>query len=155
MNNQSHETEETGKAFRAGITGMPLNLSDGPHKEITVVTTKQGPIEREFETIERLPGLSEPEAAYETGRALRCIASLLDQGNTPQEQAHLFLDGLTKSLIAAHLNGLHQPWGCRQTAELFIKANSHLSNHEKNDIRSSIVDYARRRPGTGTGTGKK
>jgi hypothetical protein len=68
------ETPETGVAFRAGVKGLPFSESSGPQPELHVQPdTEPGPNERHMETIERLPGLSDPLAAYEAGRALRMM----------------------------------------------------------------------------------
>lgn len=61
MSNMLRETEETGVAFRAGVRGLPFSTSTAPTPEVPVETdTLQGPIERSFELLERLPGLSDP-----------------------------------------------------------------------------------------------
>jgi hypothetical protein len=64
-------TVATSAAFRVGVKGMRYTEHPDPSFDIPVATDNSpGPNERHFETIERLPGLSDPEAAYETGRAL-------------------------------------------------------------------------------------
>jgi hypothetical protein len=68
------ETVATRAAFRAGVKGLRYTENPDPDFDIPVATdTVPGPNERHFETVERLPGLSDPEAAYEAGRALRMI----------------------------------------------------------------------------------
>jgi hypothetical protein len=58
----------TGAAFRAGVKGLRYTENPDPDFDIPVATdTAPGPNERHFETIKRLPGLSDPEAAYEAG----------------------------------------------------------------------------------------
>jgi len=60
----SKETAATGAAFRAGVKGLRYTEHPDPAFDTTVVTsTAQGPNERHFETMERLPGLSDPVAA--------------------------------------------------------------------------------------------
>jgi hypothetical protein len=72
-------TVATSAAFRVGVKGMRYTEHPDPSFDIPVATDNSpGPNERHFETIERLPGLSDPEAAYETGRALRMIGHILD-----------------------------------------------------------------------------
>jgi hypothetical protein len=64
------ETVATRAAFRAGVKGMRYTENPDPGFDIPVATdTVPGPNERHFETVERLPGLSDPEAAYEAGAA--------------------------------------------------------------------------------------
>ena len=66
------ETVATRAAFRAGVKGLRYTENPDPGFDIPVATdTVPGPNEGHFETVERLPGLSDPEAAYEAGRALR------------------------------------------------------------------------------------
>jgi len=73
------ETAATGAAFRAGVRGLRYTEHPDPAFDMAVVTNKaQGPNERHFETMERLPGLSDPVAAYEAGRALRMIGHIMD-----------------------------------------------------------------------------
>ena len=73
------ETAATGAAFRAGVRGLRYTEHPDPAFDMAVVTNKaQGPNERHFETMERLPGLSDPVAAYEAGRALRMIGHSMD-----------------------------------------------------------------------------
>jgi hypothetical protein len=71
------ETVATRAAFRAGVKGLRYTENPDPDFDIPVATdTLPGPNERHFETVERLPGLSDPEAAYEAGRALRMIGHI-------------------------------------------------------------------------------
>lgn len=78
------ETPETGVAFRAGVKGLPFNEFSGPQPELHVQPgAETGPNERHMETIERLPGLSDPLAAYEAGLALRMIGYMFDQQGSP------------------------------------------------------------------------
>jgi hypothetical protein len=66
------ETVATRAAFRAGVKGLRYTENPDPDFDIPVATDNTpGPNERHFETVVRLPGLSDPEAAYEAGRALR------------------------------------------------------------------------------------
>ncbi len=71
----TREPDATRAAFRAGVKGMRYTEHPDPAFDLPVMTdAPQGPNERHFETIERLPALSDPEAAYEAGRALRVPA---------------------------------------------------------------------------------
>ena len=91
----TQETVATRAAFRAGLKGMRYTENPDPGFDIPVATDNvPGPNERHFETIERLPGLSDPEAAYEAGRALRMIGHILDSQNSPVEHGRHFLSQL-------------------------------------------------------------
>ena len=77
------ETVATRAAFRAGVKGMRYTENPDPDFDIPVVTdTSPGPNESHFKAIERLPGLSDPESAFETGRHLAAWLGL-----TPQEHS--------------------------------------------------------------------
>ena len=78
------ETAATRAAFRAGVKGMRYTENPDPVLDIPVVTDRPpGPNERHFEATERLPGLSDPVAAYEAGRALRMIGHIMDAEGSP------------------------------------------------------------------------
>jgi len=54
----SKEVIATGAAFRAGVKGLRYTEHSNPAFDMAVVSsTAQGPNERHFETMERLPGL--------------------------------------------------------------------------------------------------
>lgn len=100
------ETVATRAAFRVGVKGMRYTENPDPGFDIPVATdTLPGPNERRFETVERLPGLSDPEAPYETGRALRMIGNTLDSQGSPVEHGRHFLSDLGN----AACNAKHAP----------------------------------------------
>ena len=68
---------------------------------------------------EHLPGLSDPEAAYEAGRALRMIGHILDSQGSPVEHGRLFLSQLASAVGSFALRGERQPWGAEDTAFVF------------------------------------
>jgi hypothetical protein len=79
------ETAATRGAFRAGVKGMRYTENPDPALDIPVETAVPvEPNERQFEVVERLPGLSEPEAAYEAGRALRMIGAPARRSRLPR-----------------------------------------------------------------------
>ena len=114
------ETVASRAAFRAGVKGMRYTENPDPGFDVPVATdTVPGPNERHFETIERLPGLSDPEAAYETGRALRMIGHILDSQTSPVEHGRHFLSQLANAVMSFALRGERQPWGAEDTAFVF------------------------------------
>ena len=99
------ETVATRAAFRAGVKGMRYTENPDPDFDIPVATdTLPGPNERHFETVERLPGLSDPEAAYEAGRALRMIGHILDSQGSPVEHGRHFLSQLANAVLTFALD---------------------------------------------------
>ena len=140
------ETAATRAAFRAGVRGMRYTENPDPAFDIAVVTDAPvGPNERHFEAVERLPGLSEPEAAYEAGRALRAAGHLLDSQGSPVEHGQHFLSQLANAVLFFGLRGERQPWGAEDTAFVFLdtfKAPPAVAGQ----ARDAIVAYARKRP---------
>ncbi len=60
---------------------------------------------RHFETVERLPGLTGTEAAYEAGRAPRMIGHTLDSQSSPVEHGQHFLAQLANAVLTFALRG--------------------------------------------------
>ena len=156
------ETAETGVAFRAGVKGLAFNDQLGPRTEIPVQSDKpQGPSERYMETIERLPGLSDPVGAYETGRALRMIGHIFDEQESPVSFAQVFLSKLGEALLYFAMRGERQPWGAEDTVFVFLETCTPAGapREFRDHTRKVILDYARRRPvlinPTGKGHGDK
>ena len=140
------ETVATRAAFRAGVKGLRYTENPDPDFDIPVVTdTVSGPNERHFETVERLPGLSDPEAAYEAGRALRMIGHILDSRRSPVEHGRHFLAQLGNALLFFGMRGERQPWGAEDTAFVFWETfKAPLQEAQKAD--DAILGYARKRP---------
>lgn len=140
------ETAATGAAFRAGVKGLRYTEHPDPDFDMAVVTSKaQGPNERHFETVERLPGLSDPVAAYEAGRALRLIGHIMDTLGSPPEQGRSFLPRLAEAVLYFALRGERQPWGAEDTAFVFLEGVQ-APKETIETMRRDIVDYARERP---------
>ena len=140
------ETTATRAAFRVGIKGMRYTEHPDPSFDIPVATDNTpGPNERHFETIERLPGLSDPEAAYETGRALRMIGGVLDSQGTPVAHGRLFLSQLGEAMVSFALRGERQPWGAEDTAFVFREIFK-AAPPEAQQAHEAILAYARKRP---------
>ena len=140
------ETVATRGAFRAGVKGTRYTENPDPDFDIPVVTDLPvGPNERHFESVERLPGLSDPEAAYETGRALRVIGTLLDGQSSPVEHGQHFLSQLADAVLFFGLRGERQPWGAEDTAFVFLETFKGPPTAAA-QARDAIVSYARKRP---------
>jgi hypothetical protein len=107
--------------------------------------TVPGPNERHFETIERLPGLSDPEAAYETGRALRMIGHMLDSQKSPLEHGQYLLSQLGNAVLFFAMRGERQPWGAQDTAFVFLETFKAPPTAAQ-QARDAILAYARKRP---------
>ena len=139
-------TVATHAAFRVGVKGMRYTEHPDPGFDIPVATDNTpGPNERHFETIERLPCLSDPEAAYETGRALRMIGHILDSQGTPVEHGRLFLPRLGEAMMSFALRGERQPWGAEDTAFVF-RETFKAPPPDAQKAYDAILAYARKRP---------
>jgi len=140
------ETVATRAAFRAGVKGLRYTENPDPDFDLPVATDNTpGPNERHFETLERLPGLSDPEAAYEAGRALRMIGHILDSQSSPVEHGRHFLSQLGNAVVSFALRGERQPWGAEDTAFVF-RETFKAAPTDAQRANDAILDYARKRP---------
>ena len=140
------ETVATRAAFRAGVKGLRYTENPDPDFDVPVATdTVSGPNERHFETVERLPGLSDPEAAYEAGRALRMIGHILDSQSSPVEHGRHFLSQLGNAAVSFALRGERQPWGAEDTAFVFREIFKAAATAAQ-EAHEAILAYARKRP---------
>jgi len=149
MNVITKETAETGVAFRAGVKGLPYNDQVGPRPDLTVIgDVPQRAIGTHYETVERLAGLSDPLAAYEAGRALRMVGTILDHDGSPPEHGPLFLSHLASAVLTFALRGERQPWGAEDVAFVFLEIFHPAEAPEdlRDLTRRAIVEYARERP---------
>lgn len=148
----SKETVATRAAFRAGVMGMRYTENPDPSFDVPVATDNTpGPNERHFETIERIPGLSDPEAAFETGRALRMIGHMLDSQNSPVEHGQHFLSQLGNAVLFFAMRGERQPWGAEDTAFVFLETFK-AAPTDAQRAHDAILGYARKRPIARTGS---
>ena len=139
------ETVATRAAFR-GVKGTRYTENPDPDFDLPVATDNTpGPNEQHFETIERLPGLSDPEAAYETGRALRMIGHILDSQSSPIEHGRHFLSQLANAVLTFALRGERQPWGAEDTAFVF-RETFKAPPADAQKAHDAILAYARKRP---------
>ncbi len=140
------ETVATRAAFRAGVKGLRYTEHPDPGFDLPVATdTVPGPNEKHFETVERLPGLSDPEAAFETGRALRMIGHILDSQRSPVEHGRHFLAQLGNAVLTFGMRGERQPWGAEDTAFVFRETFKAAPAHDQKAYEA-ILAYARKRP---------
>ncbi len=143
------ETPETGVAFRAGVKGLPFTESSGPQRELHVQTDAEpGPNERHMETIERLPGLSDPLAAYEAGRALRMIGHIFDEQGSLVTAAGSFVPQLADAVLFFALRGERQPFGAEDMAFVFLDicTPAEAPREMREHAEAAILKYARQRP---------
>ena len=140
------ETVATRAAFRAGVKGMRYTEHPDPGFDLPVATDNSpGPNERHFETVERLPGLSDPEAAFEAGRALRMIGHILDSQGSPVEHGQRFLSQLANAVLTFAMRGERQPWGAEDTAFVF-RETFKAAPPDAQKAHEAILAYARQRP---------
>ncbi|MEZ5825393.1 MAG: hypothetical protein R3C97_11860 [Geminicoccaceae bacterium] len=110
------EQQAVDRAFRAGLleagdgkaTGLSEDSSLGAG-ELLVLGTK------------RLPGIDDPEAAYETGRVLRLIARLFDAARAPAVISEQLRDNLQAAIMSHHMRRSGKSWRCRDTIDMFIE----------------------------------
>lgn len=140
------------EAFRRGIRGVALapKAAFASLAEIEAAFTG-GPNESLLLTLTRMPGLSDPRAAYETGRALRMIIRLFDQAGAPESVGRQFIDNLTGAVMTSHMRRGVRPWGAADTADMFVEMYSRVlggrrSEHEQ--VRRVVMDYAVGQPET-------
>ncbi len=110
------ETVATGAAFRAGVKGM--RYTENP----------------------------DPEAAYETGRALRMIGHILDSQHSPVEHGRHVLAQLANAVLYFAMRGERQPWGADDTAFVFRETFKSAPQDALQQAQDAIVAYARKRP---------
>ena len=95
--------------------------------------------------LRRLPGLSDPQAAYETGRALRLIVRLFDQAGAPDRVGRQFIDNLAGAVVVDHMRHRARPWGAADTVDMFAEMYARIlgsSPDEIGKIRRAVMDYA-------------
>ncbi|MET3828524.1 hypothetical protein ABIC16_004279 [Sphingomonas sp. PvP055] len=101
-----------------------------------------------METIEELPGLSDPLAAYEAGRALRMIDYIFDEQGSPVSAAGAFVPQIADAVLYFALRGERQPFGAADMALMFAEtctpADAPREMREQNE--TAILKYARQRP---------
>lgn len=95
--------------------------------------------------LNRMPGLSNARAAYETGRALRMIIRLFDQAGAPATVGRQFIDNLGAAVMTDHMRRRPLAWGAADTADMFVEMYDRIlggSPSELDRVRRSVIDYA-------------
>ncbi|HRY24881.1 MAG: hypothetical protein H6852_17535 [Geminicoccaceae bacterium] len=105
-------------AFRAGLAHAATPGNAGPGERLVL-------------RMQRLPGLVEPGAAFEVGRALRAIARLFDRAAAPVVMVEQFRDNLVGAAIAQRgrleRNGrCRRGWNLQDTIEMFVEMYERL-----------------------------
>jgi hypothetical protein len=134
---------EVQEAFRRGVRGIPLVPGDGLAEEAAAYAA--GANEGLLLALSRLAGLTEPNAAYETGRALRRIAQLFDQAGAPARIGAQFLDNIAGAVVIERMRGRPRPWGAADTVDMFVELYARILGgrpEELDAIRRSVMDYA-------------
>jgi hypothetical protein len=136
-------------AFRAGVRGLgyvdPALIRD----PIVISERPPGEHERFMAATDRVPGLTDPRAAYRTGRALRGIGALLDTTDTPVGISQQIRATIAGAVLVHYMRDSAWPWGEVATINLFIEcARSSIAagGFDVERIRNALLDYARREP---------
>ena len=131
------------EAFRRGARGMSLAVGDGLAEEPAGFAA--GANEAALLEMPRLAGLTEPHAAYETGRALRRIAHLFDRAGAPDRIGRQFLDNLAGAVVIERMRGHTRPWGAAETVDMFVELYARIlggAGEDLDRIRRAVMDYA-------------
>jgi len=142
-----HSGPDVQHCLRAGLLGLPMpgresGLAEAP------AGYAAGPNESAMLGIGRLPGLADPEGAFETGRALRLIARLLDRAGAPGAVGLQFRDNLAAAILAHRGRGDGRPWGAADTVDMFMEIYARVLGSAGRDfdiVRRTLLDYARGR----------
>jgi hypothetical protein len=133
-------------AFRRGIQGASFArgaAANGLAEDAAPFA--HGSNETALLAVRRMPGLSEPRAAYETGRALRMIIRLFDQAGAPEIVGRQFIDNLAGAVVVDHMRHRSRPWGAADTADMFVEMYARVLGGRRSDhdqIRRAVMDYA-------------
>ena len=139
------DSNEIQESFRRGIRGAARaeTAVNGLAEEAAGFAA--GPNEALLLELNRMPGLGDPHAAYETGRALRMIIRLFDQAGAPAIIGRQFIDNLTAAVMTSHLRRRALAWGAVDTADMFVEMYVRILGGAPGDhdqIRRSVIDYA-------------
>ena len=140
---------EVQAAFRAGVAGRPFREPDTPGLAEAPASWSGGPNEALLDDLNRLPGLSEPRAAYAAGRALRRIMQLFDQAGASGEIGRQFLDNLHAAVTAQAMRDRRVVWGGSDTVAMFMEMYARILGDGADFARveSSLLEHALSEPG--------
>lgn len=135
------------RAFRAGLGVSEIEpRAPGPGLAEAPAAWGRGPNEALVLAMQRLPGLVEPKAAFETGRALRIIARLLDAAGAPARVGEQFRDNLVAAVIAHAARRGARPWNAEDTVAMFVELYRRglgVEAGEPNRIEATLLRWAR------------
>lgn len=144
-------------AFRAGLCGrVSIGRSPGNGLEEEAAPFGLGPNETAILGTLRLPGLSEPRAAFETGRALRAIARLFDRAGAPARVGEQFRDNLAAAVVTHHMRRTGRDWGAGDTVAMFMDMYGRILGDDDAafaQVRERLLESATRRPAERSGGG--
>ncbi len=145
------------QAFRAGLLGLPFHAALAPRGLAEAQAGfAHGPNEATALATSRMPGLREPHAAFETGRALRFIARLFDQAGAPEQVGRQFRDNLAAAIVTHHMRHTGRPWSVEDTVEMFMELYTRVLGAADRDcemVRRRILSHARDLPEALSGPG--
>ncbi len=142
-------------AFRAGLSGEPyFQLGRdpaegdrlGPGLAEAAASFAFGPNEEVVLATRRLPGLSEPQAAFEVGRLLRAVARLFDRARAPAMVGLQFRDNLAAAVITNAMRRPARPWGVEDAVDMFMEMYARVLSEDGGGfalVRKALVDNAR------------
>ncbi|WP_027134994.1 hypothetical protein [Geminicoccus roseus] len=107
-------------AFRAGVRGAPVGLAAYGLAE-DHAPFASGPSEALMAETRRLPGLTDAEGAYGTGRVLRRLALLLDRVGAPPSIARQFRDNLAGAVVTHRMRRQRQGWSEDDTVQMVLE----------------------------------
>jgi|GEM_PF-3630267 len=135
------------RAFRAGLGAAEVEpQAAGPGLAEGAAPWGLGPNEALVLAMQRLPGLVEPKAAFETGRALRIIARLLDAAGAPVRVGEQFRDNLVAAVIAHAARRGARPWNAEDTVAMFVELYRRglgVEAGEPSRIEATLLRWAR------------
>jgi hypothetical protein len=101
-----------------------------------------------METIEKLPGLSDPLATYEAGRAPRMIGYIFDEQGSSVSSAGAFVPKVADAVMYFALRGERQPFGAADMAFVFLETctPADAPREMREQTKVAILKYARQRP---------
>lgn len=137
------DASEIERAFQRGISGAAYAHDSGPTGDRG--SAAPGPNERLLLTLTRMPGLGNPRAAHETGRALRMIIRLFDQAGAPAIVGRQFIDNLAAAVMTEHMRRGAVAWGAVDTADMFVEMYARIlggPQAEHDRVRRAVIDYA-------------
>jgi hypothetical protein len=143
----SDSAEDPHTAFRAGVLGWRFarrsELLDHPMPHGGFAF---GPNEGLAVAARRLPGLAEARPAFESGRALRAIAKLLDRARAPEAIGRQFIDNLAAAALSHLMRRSKTPWGAEDTVDMFMEMYERILTPEPEElaqVRAVLLAYAR------------